>query len=46
VVVLAPAEAMNAVAAKTLLKMLEEPPPIVAFTYPRVAPGVRFNAGF
>lgn len=31
VVVLAPAEAMNAVAANTLLKMLEEPPPATMF---------------
>jgi len=31
VVVLAPAEAMNAVAANTLLKMLEEPPPTTLF---------------
>jgi DNA polymerase-3 subunit delta' len=31
VVVLAPAEAMNAIAANTLLKMLEEPPPATMF---------------
>lgn len=31
VVVLAPAEAMNAIAANTLLKMLEEPPPATTF---------------
>jgi len=31
VVVLAPAEAMNAIAANTLLKMLEEPPPSTMF---------------
>ena len=31
VVVLAPAEAMNAIAANTLLKMLEEPPPSTVF---------------
>jgi len=31
VVVLAPAEAMNAIAANTLLKMLEEPPPATIF---------------
>lgn len=31
VVVLAPAEAMNAIAANTLLKMLEEPPPSTLF---------------
>jgi len=50
VVVLAPAEAMNAIAANTLLKMLEEPPPattfvLVADALDEVLPTIRSRCG-